>query len=397
MRSEPFKGFFNDNWASPHGYYEERKVKGRDKEAVNVQFKLVWESSELTLTDPMQIVPRVSLRDLKKINLDFHSTDKSIIIRINFENTKLSWFFLSSTDSRWLSETEEDLSKIFYAYRTENELLHTWIKGSSIYISLSLLSAFLISIPLDLISWGEFSFAKYICALVVSVPCLYGWGKFLRWLYPWFETPIMWRTKYRSRILLIILYPLIMIAVLYGTAIKTTDVLFNIILKVLAICSVVALYLWFRKAGKRKFMRPTVINTSPVDGASNVPPDSPVQATFSEPMSGSTFNIKTFVIKRDNDESTVTGRLTLSPDARTVSFDPEPDFSYNTRYSVTIYRDVKGKGGNELTSKVRWTFTTREKDFPSGIVTYDRIGMRAEKSVGTFNIGSKIILSIWVF
>ena len=340
---------------------EHKEVKGHDREAVNVQYKLVWESSELTLTDPAQIVPWVSLRDLKKINIDFHSRDKSIIIRINFANTRLSWFFLSSTDSGWLSETKKDLCNIFYAYRTENELLHTWNKGSPIYIPLSLLSAFLISIPLDLISWGEFSFVKYIYVLVISVPCLYGWGKFLRWLYPWFETPIMWRPKYRSIILLIILLPLITIAVLYGTAIKTTDILFNIILKILAICLIGALYLWFRTAGTRKFIRPTVINTSPIDGGSNVPPDSLVQATFSEPMSDSTFNINTFLVKRDNDESPVIGRLTLSPDARTVSFDPELDLSHNTKYSVTISRDVKGKRGNELTSKVHWTFMTREK------------------------------------
>jgi hypothetical protein len=88
---------------------------------------------------------------------------------------------------------------------------------------------------------------------------------------------------------------------------------------------------------------PKVLNTIPADGATHVPVSSLVSATFSEPMSSPTINENTFTIRRaDDDESAlIKGALSLSPDGRTAIFDPEQDFSPNTKYiAENCYRHL---------------------------------------------------------
>jgi Bacterial Ig-like domain len=104
---------------------------------------------------------------------------------------------------------------------------------------------------------------------------------------------------------------------------------------------------------------PKVLNTIPADGATQVPVSSLVSATFSEPMSSTTINERTFTIRRAQDESTpIKGTLSLSPDGKTAIFDPERDFSPNTKYIAEIDTGAKDLAGNALASAKRWSFTT---------------------------------------
>jgi hypothetical protein len=104
---------------------------------------------------------------------------------------------------------------------------------------------------------------------------------------------------------------------------------------------------------------PKVLNTIPADGATQVPVNSLVSATFSEPMSSPTINENTFTIRRADEESTlVKGALSLSPDNKTAIFDPEQDFSPNTKYIAEIGTGAKDLAGNALVSTKRWSFTT---------------------------------------
>jgi Big-like domain-containing protein len=104
---------------------------------------------------------------------------------------------------------------------------------------------------------------------------------------------------------------------------------------------------------------PKVLNTIPADGATQVPVSSLVSATFTEPMSSPTINENTFTIRRVDDESSlIKGALSLSPDGRTAIFDPEQDFSPNTKYTAEINTGAKDLAGNELVSDKRWSFTT---------------------------------------
>ena len=105
---------------------------------------------------------------------------------------------------------------------------------------------------------------------------------------------------------------------------------------------------------------PKVINTIPADGATQVPLSSLVTATFSEPMSSATINENAFTIRRaeDDESSLIRGALSLSPDGKTAIFDPEQDFSPNTKYIVEIGTAAKDLAGNALISNKRWSFST---------------------------------------
>src|SRR5215218_376045 len=105
---------------------------------------------------------------------------------------------------------------------------------------------------------------------------------------------------------------------------------------------------------------PKVLNTIPADEATQVPVSSLVSATFSEPMSSPTINENTFIVRRaDDGESTlIKGVLSLSPDNKTVIFDPEQDFSPNTKYFAEINTGAKDVTGNALDSTKRWSFST---------------------------------------
>jgi Bacterial Ig-like domain len=104
---------------------------------------------------------------------------------------------------------------------------------------------------------------------------------------------------------------------------------------------------------------PNVLNTIPADGATQVPVSSLISATFSEPMSSPTINENTFTIRRADDETTmIKGALSLSPDSKTAIFDPDQDFSPNTKYIAEISTGPKDLAGNALASTKRWSFTT---------------------------------------
>jgi hypothetical protein len=76
-------------------------------------------------------------------------------------------------------------------------------------------------------------------------------------------------------------------------------------------------------------------------------------------MSSPTINENTFTIRRADEESTlVKGALSLSPDTKTAIFDPEQDFSPNTKYIAEIGTGAKDLAGNALVSAKRWSFTT---------------------------------------
>jgi hypothetical protein len=77
-------------------------------------------------------------------------------------------------------------------------------------------------------------------------------------------------------------------------------------------------------------------------------------------MSSPTINENTFIVRRaDDGESTlIKGVLSLSPDNKTAIFDPEQDFSPNTKYFAEINTGAKDVTGNALDSTKRWSFST---------------------------------------
>jgi hypothetical protein len=107
---------------------------------------------------------------------------------------------------------------------------------------------------------------------------------------------------------------------------------------------------------------PTILVTSPADGATGVPVASLVTATFSEPMSSSTINKNTFTVKKDGTTNNIDGIVTLGPDGKTAVFDATPDFSPNTKYVATIDIGAKDMEGNVLSSPKLWSFKTANEE-----------------------------------
>lgn len=128
---------------------------------------------------------------------------------------------------------------------------------------------------------------------------------------------------------------------------------------------------------------PTIVNTSPIDGAENVPINSLVQVTFSETMNGATINQNTLTVKKEDDKSIVSGTLTLSPEAKTVSFDADEDFWPKTKYTATVTTGVQDLAGNSLAAPGSWSFTTIERaQEPSTDVTEEADGSTTDDTRG---------------
>lgn len=99
---------------------------------------------------------------------------------------------------------------------------------------------------------------------------------------------------------------------------------------------------------------PIVISTNPVDGASGVPLNQIVTATFNEEMNPLTINQSTFTITAAG--APVAGTVTYS--GKIATFTPASRLVVNTLYTGRITTEVKDVDGNALQTDYLWTFTT---------------------------------------
>jgi hypothetical protein len=103
---------------------------------------------------------------------------------------------------------------------------------------------------------------------------------------------------------------------------------------------------------------PKVLDTSPADGATEVPLASLISATFSHEMNSQSINKNTFIVRKEGVPDPIKGNISLSPDRKTAIFDSEPDLEPNTKYTTEINEGAKDLAGNALVSAKRWPFRT---------------------------------------
>jgi hypothetical protein len=101
-------------------------------------------------------------------------------------------------------------------------------------------------------------------------------------------------------------------------------------------------------------IKPTVLSTDPTNGATNVPLNKVLTATFSEDMDPSSINNTSFLVK--NGATSVPGTVTYS--GRVATFVPTSNLANNTLYTGTITIGTKDLVGNTLAVDYNWTFTT---------------------------------------
>jgi hypothetical protein len=110
---------------------------------------------------------------------------------------------------------------------------------------------------------------------------------------------------------------------------------------------------------------PTVVSTNPANGATNVPVNTTVTATFSKPMDQNTINASTFQLKATVSGTAVTGTVTYNTATNTATFTPTANLSSQTAYTATITTGAKDLFGTPLASPVNWTFSTADVTPPT--------------------------------
>ena len=104
---------------------------------------------------------------------------------------------------------------------------------------------------------------------------------------------------------------------------------------------------------------PTVVSTDPANGATNVPVNRSLRATFSEPMDNATITSATFTV-RDGLGNVVPGTVTITD--RTATFQPAAFLVGFTPHTATLSTGIRDTSGNALTAAHAWTFTTGNAD-----------------------------------
>jgi subtilisin-like proprotein convertase family protein len=101
---------------------------------------------------------------------------------------------------------------------------------------------------------------------------------------------------------------------------------------------------------------PTVLSTSPANGATDAVINTPVSATFSEAMDGSTLSTTTMTLS--DGATPVPGVVTYDVQTLTSTFTPSSNLKLSTVYTALITTGVRDSAGNAMAGDFTWTFTT---------------------------------------
>ncbi|MBA3828592.1 MAG: Ig-like domain-containing protein [Taibaiella sp.] len=119
--------------------------------------------------------------------------------------------------------------------------------------------------------------------------------------------------------------------------------------------ALVSNYVWsFTTGDSLGTTPPTVIATDPLAGATAVPVNKKITATFSKAMNPLTINNTTFLLKHG--AIAVTGVVTYA--GTVATFSPTVNLDTNILYTATITTGSKDLVGNALVSNYTWSFTT---------------------------------------
>ena len=111
---------------------------------------------------------------------------------------------------------------------------------------------------------------------------------------------------------------------------------------------------------------PVVTSTDPINGATEVPLDKVITATFNETVQSSTVNSSHLYTK--NWQSTVPGSVSLSSDGLVATFKPSDPLISFTSYVANVTTGVKGTDGNPLQTEEVWSFTTVDTSPPDTVI-----------------------------
>lgn len=102
---------------------------------------------------------------------------------------------------------------------------------------------------------------------------------------------------------------------------------------------------------------PTVVSTSPMPGATDVPVTASVTATFSETMDAASINATTFSL-RNSLNVPVAATVSFDAASRQARLTPSSQLAYGASYTATVGTGVRDASGNALASAHVFGFTT---------------------------------------
>lgn len=124
---------------------------------------------------------------------------------------------------------------------------------------------------------------------------------------------------------------------------------------------------------------PTVVSTTPVDGAVGVDQNAAITITFSEALNPAFVNTSSFTLA--SGAGAVAGAVTFT--GLTATFTPTPTLTANALYTATVTTGIKDFAGNPLTSDFDWHFTTGG-ELP--IVNFTSNAQTVNEGVGTVTV-----------
>jgi Bacterial Ig-like domain len=114
---------------------------------------------------------------------------------------------------------------------------------------------------------------------------------------------------------------------------------------------------------------PTVISTSPANGASGVSATAPMTVTFSEAMDATTINASNFTLRVTSTGAAVAGAVTYNAATHVATFTPASALAAPVTYTATISGNVKDVAGNFAGVDVSFSFTTGDTTPPTVVST----------------------------
>ena len=127
---------------------------------------------------------------------------------------------------------------------------------------------------------------------------------------------------------------------------------------------------------------PSVIASSPVDGATSVSPSAPVTVTFSEAMDATTITASTITLKLASSGTAVAGTVSYNASTHVATFIPNATLAQTTAYTLTVAGTVKDVAGNQMVTPFVLGFTTGDT-VPPTILTVSPPNLSTGVPAGT--------------
>jgi fibronectin type 3 domain-containing protein len=119
---------------------------------------------------------------------------------------------------------------------------------------------------------------------------------------------------------------------------------------------------------------PTVTQTVPTDGETNVSRLVKPQATFSRAMDPATITSSTFTLRKASDGTLVPATVGYDGATTSATLTPTSALAFNTAYTARLETTVKAADGTALAAPVTWTFTTQDAVPPQVTSTFPADG-----------------------